>query len=107
LLSGGWHCNSNHGQIRSFPEQGSFRPIKKKTTIIARIGLISATLKHRRSQSESPALPMTSVCAIIELHKMVIWWMSVDLVSSVKCQQEQIQTPAGMGELWPERQGRD
>jgi hypothetical protein len=68
----------------------SYALIKKKTTIIARIGLVSPTLKHRRPQSESPVLSMTPVCAIIELNKVVIWWMSVDMVSSVKCQQKQI-----------------
>jgi hypothetical protein len=55
----------------------SYALIKKKTTIIARIGLVSPTLKHRRPQSESPVLPMTPVCAIIELNKVVIWWMSL------------------------------
>jgi hypothetical protein len=65
----------------------SYALIKKKTTIIA---LMSPALKHRRPQSESPALPMTPVCAIIELSKLVIWWMSVDMGSSVECQQKQI-----------------
>jgi len=64
--------------------------IKKKTTIIARIGLVSPTLQHRRPQSESPVLPMTPVCAIIELGKVVNRWVSVDMVLSVKCQQKQI-----------------
>lgn len=55
--------------MRSSGNRGSYVLIKKKTTIIARIGLLSPALKHRRPLSEIPALPMTPVCAIIELGK--------------------------------------